>query len=221
MLELQHAPILPGARQHGVMRGLVQRVSRAEVTVDGEVVGSIGPGLCVLVGVTHDDTDVHARKLAREALEPAGHGRRGRRDEPIRRRHHDGAARRQPVHPLRRYGQGPPAELDKRQRTHPGHAEPLVDAVVGHLRALGAEVATGRFAPRCQVSLVNDGPVTLLFDVARRDLRFRGHGTRSFQGRTLIALNVPAFPSNSVTQMLAPSNAMPRAPFPAGYRPRA
>ena len=46
------------------MRTLVQRVTRASVTIDGEVVGAIAAGLCVLVGVTHDDTDVQARKLA-------------------------------------------------------------------------------------------------------------------------------------------------------------
>src|SRR6476661_6883090 len=46
------------------MRALVQRVSRASVSADGDVVGEIGVGLCVLVGVTHDDTEAHARKLA-------------------------------------------------------------------------------------------------------------------------------------------------------------
>ena len=46
------------------MRGLVQRVSRAEVTVAGEVTGAIGPGILLLVGVTHDDTDAHTEKLA-------------------------------------------------------------------------------------------------------------------------------------------------------------
>ena len=46
------------------MRALVQRVSRAKVTVDGEAVGEIGAGLCVLVGVTHDDSDAIARKMA-------------------------------------------------------------------------------------------------------------------------------------------------------------
>src|SRR6476619_4122191 len=55
-------------RQTRAMRGLVQRVSQASVSVDGPegtvVVGEIGPGLCVLVGVTHDDTDTTARKLA-------------------------------------------------------------------------------------------------------------------------------------------------------------
>ncbi|NUS45811.1 MAG: D-tyrosyl-tRNA(Tyr) deacylase, partial [Mycobacteriaceae bacterium] len=46
------------------MRAVVQRVSEASVVVDGEVVGSIGPGLCVLVGVTHDDTAAQAAQLA-------------------------------------------------------------------------------------------------------------------------------------------------------------
>ncbi|GIU90211.1 MAG: hypothetical protein KatS3mg010_1310 [Acidimicrobiia bacterium] len=46
------------------MRALVQRVTQARVTVEGETVGEIGAGLCVLVGVTHDDTDAHAARLA-------------------------------------------------------------------------------------------------------------------------------------------------------------
>ena len=49
---------------HGRMTAVVQRVSRASVTVDGQVVGAIGAGLCVLVGVTHDDTAAHAAELA-------------------------------------------------------------------------------------------------------------------------------------------------------------
>jgi D-aminoacyl-tRNA deacylase len=145
------------------MRGLVQRVSRAEVIVGSEVVGSIGPGLCVLVGVTHDDTDVEARKLAEKLW-----NLRIMDDE-------DGVMNRSVADTTRAllvvsqftlYG-----DTDKGRRpswiaaARPEHAEPLVDAVVGHLHALGAQVATGRFRTEMQVSLVNDGPVTLLLEV--------------------------------------------------------
>jgi D-tyrosyl-tRNA(Tyr) deacylase len=145
------------------MRAVVQRVSEASVTVDGEVVGAIGPGLCVLVGVTHDDDVEAARRLAaklwhlrildddagvmnRSVAEAGGQilaisqftlygdTRRGRRPSWV------AAAR-------------------------PEQAEPLVDAVVGELRGLGADVATGRFRADMRVALVNDGPVTLVVEV--------------------------------------------------------
>jgi len=145
------------------MRALVQRVSRASVRVDGDVVGEIGVGLCVLVGVTHDDTEADARKLADkvwnlrvfpdadgtmnlplaetggEALVVSqftlyGDTARGRRPSWV------GAAR-------------------------PEQAEPLVDAFTAALRDLGATVATGAFGADMQVELVNDGPVTLMLEV--------------------------------------------------------
>ena len=141
----------------------MQRVTEAEVTVDGEVVGSIGRGLCVLVGMTHDDGVDRARKLAAKlvnlrvfddadgvmnrSLDEVGGGvlvvsqftlygdtSRGRRPSWI------AAAR-------------------------PEQAEPLVEALVSELRGLGAEVATGRFRADMRVALVNDGPVTLVVEV--------------------------------------------------------
>jgi D-tyrosyl-tRNA(Tyr) deacylase len=145
------------------MRAVVQRVTRASVRVDDEITGAIGPGLCVLVGVTHDDDESTSRKLAeklwhlrvfddgtgamnRSVAEAGGsilvvsqftlHGdtSRGRRPSWV------AAAR-------------------------PEHAEPLIDAVVERLRELGADVATGRFRAHMLVELENDGPVTLIVDV--------------------------------------------------------
>lgn len=155
------------------MRGLVQRVARADVVVVAEnrtraVVGEIGAGLCVLVGVTHTDTEAHARKLAEKIWylrvldDPDGVMNRSLADR---------AAAGEPAEVLvvsqfTLYG-----NTDKGRRpswidaARPEHAEPLVDAVVEHLRLLGAHVATGRFRTEMQVSLVNDGPVTVLLEL--------------------------------------------------------
>ena len=155
------------------MRGLVQRVERANVTVvdaDGErdIAGSIDAGLCVLVGVTHDDTPTIADKLAEKiwflrVLDDA--------DGVMNRSLADRAADGQPaellvVSQVTLYG-----DTDKGRRpswieaARPEHAEPLVEAVVDRLRALGGVVATGRFRTDMRVELVNDGPVTLLLEV--------------------------------------------------------
>ena len=144
------------------MRALVQRVTQARVRVDGEVIGEIGPGLCVLVGVTHDDDADVAAKLAEKVRQLRvfddgtgtmnlslattggaalvvsqftlyGDTRRGRRPSW-------GAA-------------APPAQ-----------AAPLVDAFTAALEAAGTPVATGRFGADMAVELVNDGPVTLLVE---------------------------------------------------------
>jgi D-tyrosyl-tRNA(Tyr) deacylase len=145
------------------VRALVQRVTRASVSVDGSVVGEIGAGLCVLVGVTHSDDAVVAAKLSskvanlrvfdddagvmmnRSLLETRGGALvisqftlygdtvRGRRPSWV------AAAR-------------------------PEQAAPMVDVFVGALGALGVPVATGVFGADMQVALVNDGPVTLLLE---------------------------------------------------------
>ena len=141
------------------MRALIQRVNRAAVSVDGEVVGRIGPGLCVFVGVTHSDDGGVAAKLAErvwrlrvfddeaglmnvsvgevggEVLVVSqftlyGDTRKGRRPSWI------AAAR-------------------------PEQAQPLIERFSAALAALGARVATGRFAAHMHVELGNDGPVTI------------------------------------------------------------
>ncbi|MCW2997151.1 MAG: D-tyrosyl-tRNA(Tyr) deacylase [Solirubrobacterales bacterium] len=139
------------------MRALVQRVSSARVTVDGAVVGCIGPGLLVLLGVTHDDDEAIADRLADKLLAlrifPDAEGRM---NAPL----------------------GPDREVlcisqftlyaDARRGTRPSYtaaarprvAEPLYERVCD---ALGA--ARGVFGADMQVALVNDGPVTLLVEV--------------------------------------------------------
>ena len=150
------------------MRGLVQRVLQASVTIAsgdaaGEVVGSIGPGLCVLVGVTHDDTEANARKLADKIW-----GLRVIDDDNgvMNRSIADTGGEVLIISQFTLYGDTSggrrPSWINA---ARPEHAEPLVQRVVDHLRAAGATVATGRFRAEMEVSLINDGPVTLLLEV--------------------------------------------------------
>ena len=145
------------------MRGLVQRVVQASVTVGDEVVGAIGPGLCVLVGVTHDDTEATGRKMADKIW-----GLRMIDDENgvMNRSIADIGGEVLIVSQFTLYGDtsgGRRPSWIKAAR--PEHAEPLVQVVIDQLRAVGATVATGRFRTEMQVSLINDGPVTLLLEV--------------------------------------------------------
>jgi D-tyrosyl-tRNA(Tyr) deacylase len=145
------------------MRALVQRVTRASVTVDGEVVGAIGQGLCALVGVTHGDDEAAADKLARKVWElrvfPDDDGVMNR---PVA----EAGGEVLVVSQFTLYGDTRkgrrPSWVDA---ARPERAEPLVDAVVAALRARGATVATGVFRADMQVELVNDGPVTLMLEV--------------------------------------------------------
>ncbi len=145
------------------MRALVQRVSEASVTVEGEVVGAIGPGLCVLVGVTHDDDVERSRKLAVKLSKL----RVFDDDEGVMNRSvQDVGGEVLVVSQFTLYGS---TERGNRpswiQAARPEHAEPLVDAVVDELRALGLPVATGRFRTTMAVALVNDGPTTVLLEL--------------------------------------------------------
>jgi D-tyrosyl-tRNA(Tyr) deacylase len=145
------------------MRALVQRVTSASVTVAGEVVGAIGVGLCVLVGVTHRDDDAAAEKLARKLWDlrifPDA---AGVMNVPVA----EASGEVLVVSQFTLYGDTRkgrrPSWVDA---ARPEQAEPLVEAVVTALRARGATVATGRFRADMQVTLVNDGPVTLLLEV--------------------------------------------------------
>jgi D-tyrosyl-tRNA(Tyr) deacylase len=145
------------------MRALVQRVSRASVTVDGDVVGEIGVGLCVLVGVTHDDTEADARKLA----EKVWHLRvfpdaDGTMNLPVA----EAGGQVLVVSQFTLYG-----DTVRGRRpswvaaARPEQAEPLVEVFAAALRELDATVATGVFGADMQVELVNDGPVTLMVEV--------------------------------------------------------
>lgn len=142
------------------MRIVVQRVTRASVTVDGEVVGAIdSPGLCLLVGATHDDTQADIDRLADKVW-----GLRIMRDEL------SAADLDAPILVVSQFTLY--ADVRKGRRPSwsaaaPGSvSEPLVDAFALALRDRGATVATGRFGADMAVELVNDGPVTLLLDSA-------------------------------------------------------
>ena len=120
------------------MRVVLQRVTRASVTVAGEVVGAIDePGLCLLVGATHTDTqaDVDAPILVVSQFTLYADVRKGRRPS---------------------WSDAAPGPV----------SEPLVEAFVDALRRRGARVETGRFGADMAVDLVNDGPVTLVLDSA-------------------------------------------------------
>ena len=148
------------------MRALVQRVTRASVAVDGEVVGEIGPGLCVLVGVTHTDDEPTARKMAERI-----YNLRVLADDDgvMNRSVADKGQEVLVVSQFTLYG-----DTSKGRRpswlaaAQPEAAEPLVTAVVEALRELGARVATGRFRTEMAVELVNDGPVTVMLELDPR-----------------------------------------------------
>jgi D-tyrosyl-tRNA(Tyr) deacylase len=146
------------------VRAVVQRVSSARVVVDGEAVGEIGPGLCVLLGVARDDTEDDAQRLA---------GRIARlrifENEQIRfdRSLLDVGGEALVVSQFtlvadsrRQKGTRP----DFSRAARPATAEPLYERFCAALRGLGVQVATGRFGARMAVELLNDGPVTIIFD---------------------------------------------------------
>ena len=153
---------LEGAREDPPVRAVVQRVTSAAVTVGGEEVGRIGRGLCVLVGVTHDDDPAGARKLA----DRLWHLRVFDDDAGVMNRSAaDVGGELLVVSQFTLYGDTSGGRRPSWiAAARPEHAEPLVTAVVDELRRLGATVATGRFRAEMQVSLTNDGPVTLVID---------------------------------------------------------
>jgi D-tyrosyl-tRNA(Tyr) deacylase len=144
------------------MRAVVQRVSRGSVSVDGKVVGAIGRGVVVLVGVTHDDTEVQAEWLARKIAglrifeDDAGKINAGLLDV-------DGAAL--IISQFTLYA-------DVRKGRRPGFtdaalpevAEPLVEHFTQAMRGHGVPVKTGVFGAHMMVEIHNDGPVTILVE---------------------------------------------------------
>ncbi|MFB4283396.1 D-aminoacyl-tRNA deacylase [Nonomuraea sp. MTCD27] len=141
------------------MRAVVQRVSSASVEVEGRTVGAVTePGLLVLVGVTHTDTRAEAAKLAAKLW--------GLRILHGEKSCSDVSAPLLVISQFTLYGDARKGRRPTWQAAAPGPvAEPLVDAVVAELRALGAHVETGVFGADMKVSLVNDGPITLVLDV--------------------------------------------------------
>ncbi len=141
------------------MRAVVQRVSEAAVRVDGRLVGAIDrPGLVVLVGVTHDDTAAIADALADKIWNlRILHGERSCADAgaPI-----------MVVSQFTLYADTRKGRRPSWSAAAPGPVSaPLVEAFVSALRGRGAEVSTGRFGAMMDVSLVNDGPMTIVLEL--------------------------------------------------------
>ncbi|MDZ7620602.1 MAG: D-aminoacyl-tRNA deacylase [Patescibacteria group bacterium] len=144
------------------MIACVQRVSRARVTVGGEVSGQIGPGLLVLLGVAHTDSERDARWLAEKVA-----GLRVFEDSEgkMNRGLAEAAGAMLVVSQFTLLG-----DCRKGRRPSftaaapPERAEALYEVFVGAVRNLGIHVATGRFRRHMEVELVNDGPVTLLVE---------------------------------------------------------
>ena len=146
----------------GPMRAVVQRVREASVTVDGDVVGRCTPGpdgqgLLVLLGVTHDDTEQQGERLASKIWTlRIMDGERSAADlgAPVL------VVSQFTLYADTRKGRRPSWSAAAPQPV----AEPLVEAFCAALRSQGAHVETGVFGAMMQVSLVNDGPLTMLLD---------------------------------------------------------
>ena len=143
------------------MRAVLQRVSEASVEVDGRRVGRIGTGLLALVGVADGDTAKDAAALARKiATLRILRDEQSIADVP--------GAGVLVVSQFTLYGDTRKGRRPSWSAAAPGPvAEPVVDAVVAELRRLGVAVATGVFGADMRVSLVNDGPVTVLVQTGR------------------------------------------------------
>jgi D-tyrosyl-tRNA(Tyr) deacylase len=144
------------------MRVVLQRVSRASVSMDGRTTGAIGRGFCLLVGLTHGDTgatvDWMAEKVAGLRLFPDAEGKMNLGLDEV-----GGGVL--VVSQFTLYGDAAkgrrPSFIDA---ARPETAIPLYQRFVGALRARGLEVATGEFGADMQVEIHNDGPVTLILE---------------------------------------------------------
>jgi D-tyrosyl-tRNA(Tyr) deacylase len=144
------------------MRAVVQRVSRAQVAVDGEIVGEVGRGLLVLLGVTHADTEADADYLADKIA-----GLRVFEDEN-RKMNLDAAAVGGGILVVSQFTLYGDVRRGKRPSfdaaAKPERARELYEHFVARIRAAGLPCQTGRFQEMMEVELVNDGPVTILLD---------------------------------------------------------
>jgi len=149
-------------KRENAMRAVVQRVTRAQVVIEGETVGTIGLGLVVLLGVTHGDTSEQAKWLAEKVV-----GLRifNDADGKMNRDLLDVGGAMLIVSQFTLYGDCKkgkrPSFIDA---APPPIAIPLYEDFINGVKALGVPVATGRFGADMQVDLVNDGPVTLIVD---------------------------------------------------------
>lgn len=147
------------------MRAVVQRVSQASVTVENSLIGEIGPGFLVLLGVSSTDTEADAAYLAEKI---AGLRIFEDAEGKMNRSVADIAGAILAVSQFTLYGdvrRGKRPSFD--QAARPEQARALYDAFVAHIRRLGLACHTGQFQAMMSVSLVNEGPVTILLDSSR------------------------------------------------------
>ncbi|WP_394262482.1 D-aminoacyl-tRNA deacylase [Trueperella sp.] len=149
------------------MRSVIQRVKRASVSVDGRVVGQIGAGLCVLVGVTHEDgpaeIDKTARKIAQLKLL---RGPDGSDDVGARVSAEESGAAVLLVSQFTLYADVRKGRKPSWSKAAGGDvAQPVFDQLVEAVRGYGLPVETGEFGAMMDVELVNDGPFTILVEV--------------------------------------------------------
>jgi D-tyrosyl-tRNA(Tyr) deacylase len=147
------------------LRAVVQRVSAARVLVDGDTVGEIGAGLCILLGVAEDDDlDVAGRLAQKIARLRIFENEEGKFDRSLLETHGSALV----------VSQFTLIADSKRQRgtrpsfTHaakPDQAEPLYEAFIGALRDEGVDAQSGIFGARMELELVNDGPVTVILEI--------------------------------------------------------
>ena len=148
------------------MRALLQRVTSASVSIDGQTVGRIGPGLVVLLGITHDDDAAAARYLVDKTV-----NLRIFADAAGRFNHSllDVAGELLVVSQFTLYGDTRRGRRpDFTQAAAPDHARRLYNLAVSMFQETGLTVATGEFQAYMRIQLENDGPVTLLLDSADR-----------------------------------------------------
>jgi D-aminoacyl-tRNA deacylase len=144
------------------MRAVVTRVSQAQVDIAGQAVGSIGQGLLVLLGITHDDSDRDVRWLAEKIVGLRIFGDdAGKMNRDVM----DVAGSILVVSQFTLYG-----DCKKGRRPSfvdaapPPISQPIYEAFLTALKALGVPIAAGRFGADMQVESINDGPVTLVID---------------------------------------------------------
>ncbi|MDY7041902.1 MAG: D-aminoacyl-tRNA deacylase [Chloroflexota bacterium] len=144
------------------MRAVVQRVAGASVTVEGKVVGEIGPGLAILVGITHGDTEAEAsylaRKIANLRIFTDAEGKLNLSALEVR-----GSVlvvSQFTLYADCRKGRRPSFSAAAR----PEIADPLIECFIEFLRAEGLAVESGQFQAEMLVRIFNDGPVTIILD---------------------------------------------------------